>query len=263
MEVGVKRNSIATSHARSTVPLADAILNAMQSAGPVVFSRLLKEKATHVPAPGQAARGLLLRAKAVASRVREEGIREYAKQSLETAKLGVKLAATAPSKIQQSAQASRDYFQKLPTAQDKAEYVGAVVLYLLSFLGGFAVGFQVPQVDFKMARKGAPGDRIVLHLFPLMMVELASDWLCLMLDSVKDAKNLSPQDYRRADSLAQIAKNLRAGLRTGAATLAWQKRNLGLLPALQSKKDVEVALHKQAFTQAEQLFRALTGAKNE
>jgi len=257
----VKRNPIVTSHARSILPLADAILNAMQTSGPVVFSRLLKEKTMKVPPPAQAARGLLKRARGIAEKVREEGMSNYAKQSFEAAKLGVKLAAAAPSKIQESAQASRDYFNKLPSAQDKAEYAGAVVLYLLSFLGGFAVGFQIPQVDFKMARKGTPGDRIVLHLFPLMMAELASDWLCIVLDSVKDAKNLSPQDYRRADSLAQIAKNLRAGLRTGAATLAWQKRTLGLVPALQSGKDVEVALHKQAFQQAEQLFRALTGAK--
>lgn len=257
----MKRNPIATSHARPLIPLADAILGAMQNSGPLVFSKLLKEKATRVPEPGQAARGLLRSAKKMAAKVREEGVREYARQGLETAKLGLKIAAGAPGKIQESVQESRDYFQKLPSAQDKAEYVGAVVLYLLSFVGGFAVGFQVPQVDFKMARRGAPGDRIVLHAFPLMMVELASDWLCAVLDSVTDAKNLSPQDHRRAESLAQIARNLRAGLRTGAATLAWQKKNIGLVPALQSSKDVEVAIHKQAFAQAEHLFRALTGAK--
>lgn len=250
------------SSARTVVPLADAILGAMQYTGPALFSRLLKDRASHVPPPAEAARSLFKSAKLLAAKAREKGVAQFALDGLSTAKAGVKLATTAPAKIQASLEASRDYFLKLPSAQDKAEYVVAVVLYLISFLGGFAVGFQVPQVDFKIKGQGAPDDRIVLHAFPLMVVELATDWLSTVLDHVRDSKNLSPTDHRRAKSLAQIARNLKSGVRSGAATLAWQKRNLGLTP-LQSDKDVEVALHKQAFNQAEQIFRLLTQGKPE
>jgi hypothetical protein len=253
----VSEKPLTRSHARSVTPLADAILGAMQASGPAVFSKLVRDRAANFPHPSEAARSLLGSARTLASRMRKEGVKEVARQGLETARQGLQLAANAPGKISASVQASRDYFTKLPTTQDKAEYVVAVVLYLLSFLGGFAVGFQVPQVDLKMKRTGAPGDRIVLHAFPLMAVELAADWITAVLEQVREAKNLSPQDYRRAESLVQIARNLRAGLRTGAATLAWQRKNLGLLP-MQGKKDVEVALHKQAFAHAEHLFRSLT-----
>lgn len=259
-EESVKPGSVTESHSRPTVPLADALLGAMQISGPAVLNRLIKDRAAHFPPPAQAARTLIASAKGLLHRLREQGLRETVRKGAETAKAGLDLLATAPGRVTATVDASRDYFSKLPSAQDKAEYVGALILYLLSFLGGFAVGFQLPKIDLKMARKGIPGDRIVLHAFPVMAAELAVDWIVMVLEQVRDGRNLSPQDYRRADSLFQIARNLRAGVRSGSATLAWQQRHLGLLP-LQGGKDVEVSLQNQAFAHAERLFRSLTGGE--
>ena len=175
----------------------------------------MKDRAAHVPPPAEAARGLLRSAKSLVAKAREQGVGEIAREGLATARQGMKLAATAPGKIQASIEASRDYFLQLPSNQDKAEYVVAVLLYLLSFMGGFAVGFQVPQVDLKMARKGAPGDRIVLHAFPLMVVELATEWLSTVLEYVKDGRNLSPTDHRRAESLGSDSAQLALGRTDG------------------------------------------------
>lgn len=242
--------------ARPTVPLADALLLTLQNAGPAVFVSLFKERATRFPEPAAAARSLLATVRGFADRVRRDGVRETAGRAVATAKQGVEWAAKAPERIQTSLAETRTYFESLPSAQDKAEYAGALVLYLLSFLAGLTVGFNVPPIDFKMHRKGAPGDRIVLHAFPLMVADLAAEWIATVFDQVKNSP-LTPQDHRRAESLAQMASNLKAGLRTGAAALAWQKRNLGLLP-LQGGKDVEVALQTKAFADAERLFRSLT-----
>jgi hypothetical protein len=258
----VKRESVVESHSRSTVPLGEAILSAMQAAGPAVFLRLIRDRADQIPPPAEAARSLLASAKSLALQLKSQGVRELAQRGIDTARTGLRLVSETPNRVADSVQASRDYFTKLPTVQDKTEYVASLILSLMSLTGGFAVGFQLPKVDLKMARKGNPGDRIVLHAFPVMAAELAMDWIGVVLEQVRDARNLTPQDFRRLESLLQIVRNLKTGVLTGAAALAWQKRHLGLLP-LQGAKDVEVSLQNQAFAHAEHLFRSLTGGSEK
>lgn len=245
--------------------LGEVLIDLIQTEGPVIFRGLVGEKAGALKRTPVFVRSLLSEAKNKASALTHEiaqcGVRPVAQKQVRRALSQVEQAKSLinefPNKAQQTVTEIIDYYRALPNTVERAEYMASWILSAGSFVGGLGLGLRVPRYDLNLALKGNRKDQIVLHTFPLFMVQLGLDWVDQLLQLAQSTHQLSPHDIRRVQGLRRVFGSFQGGFSTGALTRDWTRAQLPKF-GKKSPSIKKVDLRQDAYKLAESLFATLS-----
>ena len=240
----------------------ELLLAAIQREGASVFLTLLRQRAQRANQLPETVRSLTKEAFGVVNafyrEVRSKGIsvasQTRARDTYTKAKQTVRTAATLPSHFRRSIDEVKAQYAQLPTKEQQMEFCLKLAIYSTSYLGGLAIGLQLPGLDLKLRQAKGRLNALTLHNVPRLSVEIGVEWLKIMLAKVREDRRLSPLGSEQLKIMELILANLSKGLGAGTKSQRLTPRRF----LRRVRPSLSVSLDDRAYAAVERAFAFLS-----
>jgi hypothetical protein len=267
-------NSRISSQRRRVIDVGDVLAQVISREGPALLSEILKDRAQKTPQaedvspPPRASRPARKTLRDVSEwlkQVRSHGVGPVSRHGLEEVLAATKrnlatgreLARVWRSRVRDT----QGRFQSLGTPFERTEFVVLLALQSASYLGGLAVGAQVPKIDVRLFPVGRRSDAITVHSAPQLSLEVSLEWVRAILKRTLHAADIGDADRRRIDGMIQLCAQLSEGIEKG---LAAREKVARVLPFLRrrSTRVRSIPMDAQSYQVADAILSALSGIKS-